>query len=401
MRAILLSVLRPLHAPRVVLLFALALVTIPSRTPYVPAQPAAPTPDGLRDTFYALVAEDPADDLAPAVDAQARFAWADLTRLYAASDDQYLYVYADLPNYTLAHASGEIGLSLLLPNGTAIGPRTDPLHPAAITYAYTDAAHDDCALTPLSPARHPDWLIRGFVVGGADPDNPNNGYTVLLSSGPTDWEGSLSDWGGIASSLIEQHIAYAETAGVELFVPWDDLGLSGPVDLQLSLFTTTGGDAPGNLDAIPSDIQAAAAPAATVLSQLAALTWPLPAPASVAFGCSVFSVGESAGPAVVTARLHSVLSQTVAMSYATAALTASAADFTPTTGTLTFPAGTSQQTIAVPISADTAVEGPETFSLTLFNPSLVTLATPYTATITIVDDDVTTEYRLFVPLLHR
>jgi hypothetical protein len=405
MRPTLHSVLRKLRRPRALLLFALTFAIVPPLHPYAPAQPAAFTLDGLRDAGYVLVAEDPPGDLAPAVAAQARFAWADLTRLYAASNDQYLYVYADLPNYTLTHAKGEIGLSLLFPAGASAGVRSDYLRPTLITYAYGVASTAQCAPVPLPNTRHPDVLIRGYIWGGAgDGDNPSNGATFLQTSGTDNWEGSIADWGHISSSVTERHIAYAETAGVELFIPWVDLGLTAPaqpVDLQVSFFTTAGGDAPGNLDAIPSDIQAAASPTATVLSHLASLPWSLPAPASVAIGCPVVSVGESAGPAVVTAQLHTVLVQSVTVSYTTSALTANATDFTPATGTLIFPAGTTQQTIAVPITADTAVEGPETFSLTLFNAISVTQAAPYTATITIIDDDLTVDYRLFVPLLRR
>ena len=62
-------------------------------------------------------------------------------------------------------------------------------------------------------------------------------------------------------------------------------------------------------------------------------------------------------------------------------------DFTTTAGTLTFAAGETSKTVAVPIINDSYAEGNETFNVVLSNPSGATLGSPATQTITIVDNE--------------
>jgi hypothetical protein len=91
--------------------------------------------------------------------------------------------------------------------------------------------------------------------------------------------------------------------------------------------------------------------------------------------------------ATFTVSLSAPSSQTVTVNYATASGTATSdTDFTATSGTLTFPAGTTSQTIVVPVVGDTVSEPNETF--------LVNLSSAINATIsraqgvgTIIDDD--------------
>ena len=79
--------------------------------------------------------------------------------------------------------------------------------------------------------------------------------------------------------------------------------------------------------------------------------------------------------------------QAVTVNYATSGgSAASGSDFTPTSGTLTFPAGTLTQTFAVPVAADTSSEASESFTVTLSLPVNATIADG-TATGTITDDD--------------
>jgi hypothetical protein len=91
--------------------------------------------------------------------------------------------------------------------------------------------------------------------------------------------------------------------------------------------------------------------------------------------------------AVFTVTLSAASATPVTVDFATADNNATAgADYTPTTGRLTFPAGTTSLTVAVPVIGDEATEGNETFRLVLSNPSGATLGTA-TGTGTIVDDD--------------
>jgi hypothetical protein len=77
----------------------------------------------------------------------------------------------------------------------------------------------------------------------------------------------------------------------------------------------------------------------------------------------------------------------VTVQFATVAGTATAGtDYTTTTGTLTFPQGTTTRQITVPITGDTDIEGNEAFTVTLSSPTNATIATG-TATGTIINDD--------------
>ena len=79
--------------------------------------------------------------------------------------------------------------------------------------------------------------------------------------------------------------------------------------------------------------------------------------------------------------------RTVTVNYATANGTATAgSDYTATAGTLTFPAGVTTQTIAVPVLGDTQNEANETFTLTL-SPPVNAFIQFGQGTGTILDDD--------------
>ena len=106
------------------------------------------------------------------------------------------------------------------------------------------------------------------------------------------------------------------------------------------------------------------------------------------------SVTEGTGSATVatfTVTLSAASGQQVTVAYATSSGTGTSAatagtDYTATAGTLTFEPGTTEQTIAVPITGDALDEADETFTITLSNPQNVTLSDA-TATGTITDDD--------------
>ncbi|MEI6252360.1 MAG: Calx-beta domain-containing protein, partial [Mycobacteriaceae bacterium] len=99
--------------------------------------------------------------------------------------------------------------------------------------------------------------------------------------------------------------------------------------------------------------------------------------------------GNSGTPnANFTVSLSKASATPVTVGYTTANGTATAGtDYTAATGTLTFAAGTTSQTVAVKIIGDTVVEPSETFTVTLTKPSGATLARA-TATATLTNDDV-------------
>ncbi len=98
--------------------------------------------------------------------------------------------------------------------------------------------------------------------------------------------------------------------------------------------------------------------------------------------------GSSGTPvAAFTVTLTPASAQDVLVSYRTLPGSASSpADYTSTTGTLTFAGGTTTQTVQVPIVPDQLVESNETFQLELFNPVNAVFGASL-GTATILDDD--------------
>jgi hypothetical protein len=90
--------------------------------------------------------------------------------------------------------------------------------------------------------------------------------------------------------------------------------------------------------------------------------------------------------AVFTVTLSAASGQAVTVAYATADQTATSNDYTATTGTLTFAAGTTTQTITVAVTGDTLDEASETFLVNLSNATNATLADSQ-AVGTITDND--------------
>jgi hypothetical protein len=113
---------------------------------------------------------------------------------------------------------------------------------------------------------------------------------------------------------------------------------------------------------------------------------------SLQFANAAYSVTEGGTASLVVSRTGGTAG-TVTVAYATSnggggGTPATGSDYTTKSGVLTFPNGAISQTITVPTTPDTLVEGPETFRVTLSNPTGgATLGTPVTAVVTIVDDE--------------
>ncbi|MFN9503734.1 MAG: Calx-beta domain-containing protein [Rubrivivax sp.] len=104
-------------------------------------------------------------------------------------------------------------------------------------------------------------------------------------------------------------------------------------------------------------------------------------------GAATFSGTEAGGVATIRVT-RTVTAAPASVRYATSNGTAAAgSDYTATSGVLSFPAGVSVLTFMVPIINDTAVEGPETFNVSLNTPTGGTIGTPASAVVTIVDND--------------
>lgn len=116
------------------------------------------------------------------------------------------------------------------------------------------------------------------------------------------------------------------------------------------------------------------------------------------------TVSETVGTAVLTAQLSYTSTFTVTVAYETVAGTAvPGIDYTPISGTLTFPPGVASQSLAIPILDNTLDEPDRDFTLTIADPTFARLGQS-SATITIQDDDgpiVEPLVEVYLPLVMR
>jgi len=112
-------------------------------------------------------------------------------------------------------------------------------------------------------------------------------------------------------------------------------------------------------------------------------------PGAFAFGASAYAVSEAAGRATIHVRRSGGSAGGVQVSYGTSDATAAAgADYTGTSGTLSFGVNVTALSFSVPITNDTAIEGGESLLLILEGPTAgATLGSPSTAVLTITDND--------------
>ena len=95
---------------------------------------------------------------------------------------------------------------------------------------------------------------------------------------------------------------------------------------------------------------------------------PLPEDVTVSFTRTRYAASEDDEAVTFIVRLSAAVSQDAVVEYATSSGTARAGqDYEATTGTLTFPAGTTRLAILVPIIDDNVVEEEETFTISLRN----------------------------------
>jgi hypothetical protein len=124
-----------------------------------------------------------------------------------------------------------------------------------------------------------------------------------------------------------------------------------------------------------------------------------PLPGLVAFQLSEARVDEDAATAALTVTRQGANAGVATVAYATADGTAKAAqDYAEKTGTVTFGPGETTKQIKIAISADTANEADETFSVALSNAGGAALAAPRTETVTIQDRTPAKKARLKVRL---
>jgi Ca2+-binding RTX toxin-like protein len=127
---------------------------------------------------------------------------------------------------------------------------------------------------------------------------------------------------------------------------------------------------------------------------------PLPA-ISIADLTIVEGINGNPTQSLITVSLSNASAQAISVNYATSNVTAIAgADYTATTGTLTFAAGQTSLTIAVPILNDDLNEANETFEVTLSAPTNATIA-DNKAIVTISDTFFTNVTSTLAPLVEN
>ena len=114
-----------------------------------------------------------------------------------------------------------------------------------------------------------------------------------------------------------------------------------------------------------------------------------PPPGSVQFSSSTYSVNENGGTVTITATRTGGSYGSASVNYATANGTATAgSDYTTKSGTLNWADGdAASKTFTVTIIDDAVYEGSETFAVNLSGATGVSLGSPATATVTIVDNE--------------
>jgi hypothetical protein len=124
----------------------------------------------------------------------------------------------------------------------------------------------------------------------------------------------------------------------------------------------------------------------------------------VQFSAPAYNVGEGDIDASITVTRSGDSSVGATVGYATSdsaglnncnlvgtGIASSRCDYETTIGTLQFAPGETSKTIFIPIVDDSYVEGNESFSITLSNPTGVSLGLTSSATVTIIDNDVANE----------
>jgi hypothetical protein len=100
-----------------------------------------------------------------------------------------------------------------------------------------------------------------------------------------------------------------------------------------------------------------------------------PAPSVLISDAAVTEGNSGTVSAVFTVSLSAASTQTISLDYATADDTATAgSDYVASSGTLSFPAGTTSQTLAIVVNGDTSLEANETFLVNLSNATNATVA---------------------------
>jgi len=230
--------------------------------------------------------------------------------------------------------------------------------------------------------------VPSFIKGANQTANNNAGaqtvpnWATAISAGPANESGQTLTFQVTSNtnpSLFSVLPAIGSN-GTLTYTPAANTGGTATITINLR---DNGGTANGGVDTSPS--------------QTFNLTV-VPVSGVISFSTDTYNTTESSGFVTTTVKRTGDLSRAVTVDYATSndngvpcstanGVATPKCDFTAAFGTLNFAAGENAKTVTIVISQDTFVEGPETFSLLLSNPtSGAALTGPSTATIAMADD---------------
>ncbi|HEX7151416.1 MAG TPA: IPTL-CTERM sorting domain-containing protein [Thermoanaerobaculia bacterium] len=253
---------------------------------------------------------------------------------------------------------------------------TAPAAGDVVTATATDAANNTSEFSAAVTVTEPGVLTLDRASHAVAEDGGTFAVTVNRSGGS---EGTVTVSWGTGGGTANPYFDYEPGGGTLTFAPGvtsqtvnvtilDDAFSESSETFHLELANPSGGAVLGT----PSLMTV------TILDNETAPS------VSVAGGSS----GESpTGSITFQVTLSAASGQAVTVDYATSDGTATAgADYTATSGTLTFAPGEQTLFVLVPVTADALYEGDETVIVTLTNPSNASIADA-TATGTIVEDD--------------
>jgi len=212
------------------------------------------------------------------------------------------------------------------------------------------------------------------------PHNSTATGTATLLLSPDEKTANVSlVFNGLSSTQTDAHIHGPATLGVSA-PPIFPLPLGQINDFQISLTPAQVQDLKNGLFYI--NVHSSNFPAGEIRGQFASSL----SAQSVQFGATSYVVNENAGGVVVTVTRIGNVSNAATVNYATSNGTATQpGDYTNTSGSLQFTGGETVKTFVVPIVNDQTIEHPETINIALS--SSVAEGSPFTSTITILDDD--------------
>ena len=218
------------------------------------------------------------------------------------------------------------------------------------------------------------YSVNEKVVGG-------NAIITVVRVGATNGSVAVNyatTLGGTAAATVD----YVRTNGLLTFAPGvtsltfavsiiNDLAVEGNETLFLQLFNVTGG-------------AVLASGSATLLIVDDEFS-----PGSLAFSRTAYTAPEALSPLVITVNRTNGVTGAATVNWSVTPATATAGvDYSAVGGVLSFADGDSFKTITIAILDDSLVEGNETFTLTLANPTGgTTIIGPATVTVTIEDDE--------------